>query len=162
MSNLSSAKTAIADELSAAKKGLAFYTSRITTLEKLLSQLDTFDGKPAVEPIAAHNSQAKVAKIAKVMKTKGTTAPTAKLPKQSSSENELPFTGGDYWLNLVTTEPQSARDILNVAVKALGFPATKEQVGKLANRETFALNAMVKAKQIKDSGSGRERRFFKK
>jgi hypothetical protein len=73
----------------------------------------------------------------------------------------LPFTGGDFWPNLVTAEPQSASDILNAAIVSLGFTPTKAQIQKLAGRQTFAVNALVKAGTIQDSGKGRERRFFK-
>ena len=74
---------------------------------------------------------------------------------------ELPSTGGDYWKNLVGAEPKSGQAILAEAVNGLGFTPTKAQVSKLLNRMTFALNSMVKAGAIQDSGSGRERRFFR-
>jgi hypothetical protein len=50
---------------------------------------------------------------------------------------------------------------LKAAVSSLTFTPTKLQTQKLAGRMTFALNALVKANKIQDSGKGRERRFFK-
>jgi hypothetical protein len=50
---------------------------------------------------------------------------------------------------------------LQAAIDKLGFTPSKTQVKKLAQRMTFSLNALVKANKIKDSGSGRNREFFK-
>jgi hypothetical protein len=74
---------------------------------------------------------------------------------------DLPFTGGDYWTNLLSDQPKSGPEIFKSAIAQLGFTPSKEQIAKLGGRMTFALNTLVKAKKIKDSGSGRERRFFK-
>ena len=81
--------------------------------------------------------------------------------RERSSKSGLPFTGGDYWINLITAQPQSASDILKSAIGKLDFAPTEDQLKKLAGRMTFALNALVREKTIEDSGSGRNRRFFK-
>jgi hypothetical protein len=164
MSNLAAAKAAIQAELSHAKEGLAFYTARIGALEETLSQLASIGTGPSNVPAAAIAAPAQsapkvvAAKAAKPVKagkkTRGAKAAAV-------GGKDLPFTGGDYWTNLLTEEPQSASDILNAAVSKLGFTPTKAQIQKLAGRQTFAINALVKAKKVKDSGSGRERRFFK-
>ena len=78
-----------------------------------------------------------------------------------SGGNDLPFTGGDFWPNLVLEQPRSASEILDAAIATMSFAPSKVQTQKLAGRMTFALNSLVKAGKIKDSGSGRERRFFK-
>jgi len=51
---------------------------------------------------------------------------------------------------------------LKSAIDKLGFTPTNTQIKKLTQRMTFALNALVKANKIQDSGAGRERVFFKK
>ncbi|HCE08693.1 MAG TPA: hypothetical protein DEQ40_08865, partial [Oxalobacteraceae bacterium] len=74
----------------------------------------------------------------------------------------LPSTGGDYWPNLLTEQGQHSSEILKSAIDKLGFTPTNTQIKKLTQRMTFALNALVKANKIQDSGAGRERVFFKK
>jgi hypothetical protein len=157
MSNLESAKAAIEAELSHAKQGLAYYNSRIDSLEKMLTQLASVSGSiEGISGVVKGNRGRKplVSKTAKPGKQK-------KLGKESSGGNELPFTGADFWPNLVHEQPRSASEILKAAISTLGFTPTKLQAQKLAGRMTFALNALVKAKKIQDSGKGRERRFFK-
>ncbi len=158
MSNLESAKAAIQAELSHAKKGLEFYQSRIDSLEKTLAQLASVSGSSDVPAAAAlkgkRGRKAAVEKAAKPAK-KGRAA------KDSGGGNGLPFTGGDFWPNLVLATPRSASEILEAATASLGFVPTKLQAQKLAGRMTFELNSLVKAKKIQDSVKGRERRFFK-
>ena len=115
-------------------------------------------------------TSAKVAKTAKLTKVRGTKAAkgaeAAKVGKRgrprkaATNGNDLPFTGGDYWTNLVSDTPQSASEILASAIAKLGFEPDKIQRQKLQSRMIFALNALVKDKKIADSGKGRERRYF--
>jgi hypothetical protein len=159
MSNLESAKAAIKAELSHAKEGLTFYQSRIEALEKTLSHLASVSGSSDAPPVAISTATKRLPKVAdgkpvKLVKGK-------KAGKESIGGNGLPFTGGDYWSNLVIEQPRAASEILGAAIGKLGFTPTKTQIQKLAGRMTFALNALVKTKKIQDSGSGRERRFFK-
>jgi hypothetical protein len=51
---------------------------------------------------------------------------------------------------------------LHAAIDKLGFTPTRQQVQKRTNRLTFALRALVESGNTQDSGSGRERRYFKK
>ena len=173
MSNLDSAKQAIEAEIEHAKEGLAFYQTRIASLEQALTQLAYIDGG------ASHGTSLTVStgkrrgpkpKNAKQTSADETSAPSA--GKKSSTQkskngvaasggNELPFTGGDYWTNLITAEKKSASEILEAAIAGLGFEPTKVQRNKLGGRMTFALNTLVKSNGIQDSGRGRERRFFK-
>jgi hypothetical protein len=173
MSNLDSARSAIEAEIEHAKQGLSYYQARIESLERALHEVARIDGvashhaslsgtapkkrgpkpKNAVqgnvgEPVATGNGK----KGGKQKSKKGAA---------SSGGNELPFTGGDYWPNLITAEPKSAKEVLDAAIASLGFTPTKEQVQKLTGRMTFALNTLVKTNAIRDSGRGRERRFFK-
>jgi hypothetical protein len=175
MSNIDAAISAIAAELAQAKQGLAYYQSQVSALETTLSQLGALGqvaivAKPAGAKRGRKPGKAKVEKVAKaqvekIVKVKRGRPAKAKVKAKSSSAtkgpNDLPFTGGDYWPNLVTGEPKSGVDILKASVDGLGFTPTKEQVKKLSQRMTFVLNSLVKSGQIKDSGSGRGRRFFK-
>lgn len=159
MSNLESAKAAIEAELSHAKEGLAFYHSRIDALDKTLTQLASVsassDAPPATTGAVAKGAPKVAAgkSVKPAKKKRGVT--------EGADGKELPFTGGDYWPNLVAPQPRSASQILSAAIDSLGFTPTKTQIQKLAGRMTFALNALVKTNKIQDSGSGRDRRFFK-
>jgi len=159
MSNLESAKAAIEAELSQAKQGLAYYESRVGTLEQALAQLSNIDGSTGTAPklgkLSVGKRQAKAEKVKPVKVAKG------KKGKQAKGPNDLPFTGGDYWPNLITDQPKSASEVLQTAISGLEFVPTPEQIKKLTLRMTFALNTLVKSNKIQDSGSGRERRFFK-
>jgi hypothetical protein len=159
MSNLESAKAAIEAELFHAKEGLAFYSTRIEALEKTLSQLASVTGESAAPTAAIADVAKRGPKVAAGKHVKP--AKKKKDVKEVADGNELPFTGGDYWSNLVTDQPRSASEILEAAIAGLGFKPTKTQIQKLSGRMTFAVNALVKTKKIQDSGSGRDRRFFK-
>jgi hypothetical protein len=167
MSNLESAKAAIAAEIAHAKQGVAHFLSRVEALEKALLHIVAVDGgildaQPAAAmPVAKSKAQAKAKAVAAKPVKSTKTAKPVKPAKAAKGVNDLPFTGGDYWTDLLAVEPKSASEILDAAVSKLGFTPTKEQRQKLAGRMTFALNALVKAKKIQDSGSGRARRFFK-
>ena len=164
MSNIDAAMAALGAELAQAKQGLAYYQSQVTALETALAQLGVL-GLTAVGVKAAGKRGRKPGRPAKVEKpakgVRGRPAKAKKSGRAAKGPNDLPFTGGDYWPDLVTGEPQSASDILRASVAGLGFEPTEEQAKKLAQRMTFVLNSLVKTGKIKDSGSGRERRFFK-
>lgn len=158
MSNLETAKVALEAELAQARKGFAYYQSRIDALGKALQQLlelDDATGKTS-KPAAPTGKRGR--KPGKHLIAKAKKKPTS---GKVAAGNELPSTGGDFWPNLITLQPQSGADILHAAIDGLGFTPTKLQVQKLTNRLTFALHALVKAGKIADSGVGRARRFFK-
>jgi len=150
MSNLESAKAAIEAEIAHAKQGMAHFYARVEALEKALLHIVAVDGGVLDTQAAAGTPVVKTAK-----------SKPAKYVKKAKGGKELPFTGGDYWPGLITAHPQSGAEILQAAIGKLGFEPTKEQVLKLTQRATFAINALVKAGKIQDSGKGRERRFFK-
>ncbi|HEX7642003.1 MAG TPA: hypothetical protein VF472_07290 [Burkholderiaceae bacterium] len=149
-SNLELAKKAIEAEVALAKQGMAYYEAQVAALEQALSQLQRFGNPGAV---------AKAKRGPKGVEAAQETKPRRGRPPKGA--HDLPFTGGDYWSNLVTAEPKAAKDILKSAVAGLGFEPAPEQVKKLQQRMIFALNALVKEKTIRDSGAGRDRRYFK-
>lgn len=154
MSNLRTAKLAIEAEIAHAKKGAAYYAERVNSLEQALARIASAE-EVSIAP-SAMGKEAKANRKTKAAGRRGTKNP------DTAQVAELPSTGGDYWKNLVTDQPKSGQAILADAVNQLGFAPTKTQVGKLRNRMTFALQALVKSGEIQDSGIGRERRFFKK
>jgi len=150
MSNLRTARLAIEAEIAHAKKGAAYYMERVSSLEQALAQLSS------------------AGEVAPGVKTNGKAAGTpakTRGPKRRRVEageaGQLPSTAGDYWQNLIDEQPKSGADILAAAVNGLGFTPTRAQVGKLRNRMAFALKALVQSGAVKDSGSGRARRYFR-
>lgn len=157
MSNLRTAILAIEAEINHAQKGLAYYMERVRSLEEALAGIVQAEGNIS----KASGTPSRVSELP-AQKIKGKTKAAKKTRNKTEVEaGELPSTGGDYWKGLVNGEPKSAQAILAESVHGLGFVPTKTQVGKLMNRMTFTLNSLVKAGKIQDSGSGRERRFFK-
>lgn len=158
MSNLRTARLAIEAEIAHAKKGAVYYMQRVSSLEQALAQIVN----------AGEVTQASVETDAKEIGRAAGKAGKAKRGRRRRTETEngdeagkLPSTAGDYWQNLIGEQPKSGADILAEAVRGLGFEPTRAQVGKLRNRMAFALNTLVKSGAIKDSGNGRERRYFR-
>lgn len=154
MSNLRTAKLAIEAEIAHARKGVAYYTERVSSLEQALARVASAE-EVSIEP-SEMGKKTRASKKTKVSTPRG----AGKFNAEQVAD--LPSTGGDYWKNLVTDQPKAGQEILSDAVHQLGFTPTRTQVGKLRNRMTFALKALVASGAIQDSGSGRERRFFKK
>ena len=166
VSNLRSARRAIEAEMSYAKQGAAYYLSRVEALEIALHQLETVDSntrssaKESKPPRDTENSRSRttVGRRSNEAKSSRGKIATAKI----SEADGLPTTGRDFWLNLIGNQPQSAVDIANAAVSALGIsPDQKKQIQKIKQRAAPALASLIATQKIKDSGSGRERRFFK-
>ncbi|HZW13202.1 MAG TPA: hypothetical protein VFF81_08435 [Noviherbaspirillum sp.] len=181
--NLASARKAIEAELAHAIRGIDYYAARVEALETALSQLDSVDvdvgsadrtgrGKRA-GAAAQKSTDAKRTRRSRAARAKGSV--NSKGDKASSkathggksragarTDDGLPTTGADFWLNLITDEPQSAVAIATSAVKALGLKSDQnEPVKKLKQRVAPALAALVAAGKVQDTGAGRERRYFK-
>lgn len=172
-SHLRSAQQAIKAELAHAIKGKDFYASRVEALQNALEQLENADSvkispmgagrrRKAASPgkTARRARKAPAATSAKRAAKKIAAAPASTAAKQKGT-GSLPATGGDFWLNLITEQPQSAAQISHAAISAVGVPLSKEQVTKLKQRATPTLNTLVASQKIRDMGAGRERRFFK-
>ena len=158
MSNLQSAKSAIKAEIAHAKQGLDYYKSRVEILEQALDQLEH-----AGTPDHTTATRGKRGRPQTVQAALADRPHRGRRPgrRAANAQHELPYTGGDFWFDLITEEPHSAAEILKSAVSSLSFEADKSQVQKLRQRLTAALQAMLQAGRIKDSGTGRERRYFK-
>ncbi|HYD96260.1 MAG TPA: hypothetical protein VEC01_13105 [Noviherbaspirillum sp.] len=179
--NLASARKAIQAELSHARQGIEYYSQRVEALETALSQLESVDidaedaGESKKRKAATRSDKqagaAKRGRKPRAQADAGATATEAGTGKRRGrkarapdreEEAGLPTTGADFWLNLVTDEPQSAVDIANAAVATIGLkPDQKRQIQKLKQRVAPALASLVSARKIQDTGAGRERRFFK-
>jgi len=163
MPHLSAAIAAIEAEIAHTKQGLAHFLARVEALEKTIAHLVAIDYGTLDEQPSPSDALAEIKAVkAKAIAAKPTKAATkVKAAEPAKGGNKLPYTGGDFWLNLVTANPQSGAEILHAAIAKLGFKPTWEQVLKLTQRATFAIHTLVKAGKIKDTGKGRERRFFR-
>ena len=160
-SNLKTAIQAIQAEIAHAKSGMDYYVARVEALQQTLAELTQVDGRASAPAAAIEKPQKKQAKPAAGKRGRKGKRAAAKSDDQGGTPGDLPFTGGDYWTNLVNDQPQHGSDILKAAISKLDFEPSPTQVKKLAQRMTFALNALVKANKIQDSGSGRARVFTK-
>lgn len=188
VSNLKSARHAIEAELSHARQGIAYYEARVEALEIALHQLDNveapaeapakrakYKGKSSGQKAGAtrgrglHRMAGKNAAKA-ASGAQGTSVSSGKQrergtkPRTAGSDTGegLPTTGAEFWLNLVNEQPRSAVDISNAAIATLGIkPDQKRQIQKLKQRVAPALANLVATQKIRDSGAGRERRFFR-
>lgn len=180
--NLTSARQAIQAELSYAKQGAAFYSARVEALETALTQLESVDtddsdlldlnedlpakrrgpkkragkrGRPARKAESTANTERKAASGPSTRGRRGRKAATGE-------QADLPTTGADFWLDLVTDEPKSAVEIANVAAAHLGFgPEQKPKIQKLKQRVAPALATLVSTQKIQHTGTGRQRRYFR-
>lgn len=148
--NIKHAIAAVHAELKHARQGLAHYEHQVNSLHRALTQLDSMGG----------GAQAAPAKGKRGRKPKAVAAEDAKQSQVRKGKSGLPFTGGDFWESLITATPQAAKDVLAAAIKKAGIKPNADQIKKLTSRMVFALNALVKVGTIKDSGRGRDRRFF--
>jgi hypothetical protein len=167
MSNLKDARDAIQLEIDHVKSGFAYYQARMAGLERALNQLKTLGEEhptAAIKAAAPAIAQPAAAAAPAKKQKKGKTVRKARSTKSQGASKQvaaLPSTGGDFWRSLITEQPQGASEILKAAIGRCGFELTKEQIRQLGGRQTFAINALVKTKKIKDLGTGRDRRFFK-
>jgi hypothetical protein len=186
--NLASARQAIQAELSHARQGMEFYSARVEALETALTQLESVEideeapDKGGRKKTAASSkksdgsargrkprlakdadaSRPAAAKGVSAAKREGKRGRKVRGANRSSGEGQLPTTGTDFWLQLVTEEPRSAVDIANAAADSIGLkPDQRELIQKLKQRVAPALATLVSAQKIQDTGAGRERRFFK-
>ena len=151
MSNLISARDAIKAEIAHVTQGRDHYQMQLEMLEKALAALDG---------VRAASSE-KLAPAEQAAKTKTAARRKGTKVSKGAGATAIPSTGGDFWINLITDQPQSAPDILKAAIARLGMTPGKDLNAKLSARMTNALTHLIKSQQIKDSGERRERRFFK-
>ena len=162
MSNMTSLKSALEVEIKHAKEGMAFYSARIATLEKMVQQLDQLDnGTPT-------GSDAQVAgkrKYTRSAKTRESTAATNEAEGSTAgnivrAKSKLPATTAAFWTSLLSEIPISNKDIITAAIATLKIRPTPTELKKLKQRLANAITIMTKDGSIMSDGSGRARRFF--
>lgn len=178
--NLQSARKAIEAELSYSQQGIAYWCARAEALESALHQLEAAelsgpDDASGRRTIAEQPPMRRRARLShadtdedretapprSTHRARGRQRRGAARKEPSGTESGLPTTGGDFWLSLITDQPQSAAEILHRAIATLGLtPDQKPQIQKLRQRVFPALAALVSAHKVADAGAGRGRRFF--
>jgi hypothetical protein len=158
VSNLQTAREYIEAELSNAREGLAYFASRAHALEHALADLDSLDGAAS----APKNTRPSVDKPTQ----NGNGAHQHVKRKTVAAANPagaVPPTRADFWLDLITAERRSAVDIAHAAAQKLGLDPKKnrKQVLVLKQRVGPSLASLVSGQKIKDTGTGRARRFYR-
>jgi hypothetical protein len=149
MSNLKTARQTIEAELKHVQKGIAFYQAKAAALQAALEQIDSAEGAPPRK-----TRQARQAAPDAATKKHGRKAGARKQAKG------LPRMTRDFWLDFISQQPKSAVEITNAAIASFEPPLDQDQVKKMKQRATQALQALLSTKQIKDVGTGRQRRYF--
>jgi len=153
--NLESARLAIEAELFLCKQNVVRYLSRFDALTKSLAHLSGKHG-------SAVNGNSKSRRMVNLAENIVNPELTAKGKKSGKKNKGLPFTGGCYFPDLITTVPQFRAEILHAAINNLGFAPTDEQIKVLGQRLAMSLHSLLKKGEIKQVGKVRARRYFKK
>lgn len=163
MSNMTSVKTALDAEIKHAKEGIAFYSTRIATLEKMIQQLDQLDGARATDPIGKNGGKRKYTRTAKSSSDSvsaddsGDASATVSGARNTS---KLPATTAAFWTSLLPETPISNKDIIKAAITALKIRPNPADLKKLKQRLANAITIMTKDGSMMSEGTGRARRFF--
>jgi hypothetical protein len=157
MSNMTSVKSALDAEIKHAKEGIAFYSMRIATLEKMIAQLDQLDGGRGKT-----ENQSGLGKRAYTRKIKGSSEPMLDddIAAISGKAGKLPATTARFWLSLLSETPISNKEIIKSAITALKIKPNPADLKKLKQRLANAITMMTKDGSMQSEGTGRERRFF--
>lgn len=164
MSNMTSVKSALDAEIRHAKEGIAFYSTRIATLEKMIAQLDQLDGASDSGSTAKAGGKRKYTKSLKtgrknaaaetVETESGTNAATGK------GNARLPATTARFWTGLLSETPVSNKEIIKAAITELKIRPNPAELKKLKQRLANAITTMTKDGSMQSEGTGRARRFF--
>ena len=162
MSNMSSLKSALDVEIKHAKEGIAFYSARITTLEKMIQQLDQLDNATATGPDTQGAGKRKYTRSAKARESTAAASGTEASTTDSSAraKSKLPATTAAFWASLLSETPISNKDIIKAAIAALKIRPTPADLKKLKQRLANAITIMTKDGSMMSDGTGRARRFF--
>jgi hypothetical protein len=154
MSNIKTAISALKAEIKTAKEGLAFYKTRVVSLEGALAGLES------VEIPGLGSSKRRGRKPGGPAATGKRGRPAASVSSKNI-DGKLPSTGKDFWPSLIASKPMTGAEIYAAAIKNLGITPTNEQAKKLAQRQANALSILCKKGLLSSSGSGRARQYFK-
>ena len=158
MSNMTSVKSALDAEIKHAKEGIAFYSMRIATLEKMIAQLDQLDnsheaGKAgrSIKPAGKRKYTRSAESLAKSVAAVTTSA--------KSGGGKLPATTAKFWQSLLSQTPISNKEIIKGAIAALKIKPSAADMKKLKQRLANAITIMTKDGSMQSEGTGRARRF---
>ena len=159
MSNMMGIKTALDAEIKYAKEGIAFYSTRIAALEKMIQQLDLLDG---IREMATPTGKKKRAGSTKTAAASMDDGGVSAISAANDRSVKLPATTAKFWLSLLSEEPISNKDIIKGAIAALKLRPTPADLTKLKQRLANAITIMTKDGSMQSEGTGRARRFFVK
>ncbi len=163
MSNMTSVKSALDAEIKHAKEGIAFYSTRIATLEKMIQQLDQLDGAREGGATGKTGGKRKYTRSAKGgadMSTTDDGADTSAGVSSGRYASKLPATTAAFWTSLLSETPISNKDIIKAAIAALKIRPSPADLKKLKQRLANAITIMTKDGTMMSEGTGRARRFF--
>ena len=162
MSNMTSLKSALDVEIKHAKEGIAFYSTRIATLEKMIQQLDQLDDATATGTDGKGAGKRKYTRSAKAREVTAATNDGAASATDGGAraKSKLPATTAAFWTSLLSETPISNKDIIKAAVAALKIRPTPADMKKLKQRLANAITIMTKDGSMMSDGTGRARRFF--
>lgn len=161
MNNLSAAKSAIRAELAHVQSGLSYYQERVEALNEALNQLDAIEDAPEIDleqPAKKKRGRPKLVEKKAAARAEKKAKPRG---RSAAKANRLPFTGGDFFPNLLTERGQTAPEILQAAADQIPFKLKHEERVQLRGRMIATLAAMLKSGKIGSEGEGRQRTFFK-
>lgn len=162
MSNMNSVKSALDAEIKHAKEGIAFYSTRIATLEKMIQQLGQLEGAHQAEAIGKSGGKRKYTRSAKKGDSVASADETTNTMAGASGSriaSKLPATTAAFWMSLLSDTPISNKDIIKAAVTALKIRPSPADLKKLKQRLANAITIMTKDGTMLSEGTGRARRF---
>ncbi len=166
MSNMTSVKSALDAEIKHAKEGIAFYSTRIATLEKMIAQLDQLDGGQSQSSVHGSTGKRTYTRKAKTMETASANSGVENAKRRGKangkSGGKLPATTARFWQSLLSETPISNKDIIAAAISTLQIKPNATDLKKLKQRLANAITLMTKDGSMLSEGSGRERRFYSK
>lgn len=155
MSNLKAARQMIEAELKHVEQGIAFYQAKATALQAALEHIESTES--GTKKITSQKQAAASTRSATGISSSRKRGGRGGAKRTGST---LPRMTRSYWLDFISQEPKTAVDIINAVIASFDRPLDADQIKKLKQRSTQALQALLNSKQIKDVGSGRQRRYF--
>ena len=155
MSNLKIARQTIEAELKHVEQGIAFYQTKAAALQAALEHIEYAE--------SGSRKNASQREAASILYSGPVAAAPRKRGRKSGTRkagSKLPRMTRSYWMDFISHEPKTAVDIVNAAIASFDTELEPDQVKKMKQRSTQALQALLGSKQIKDVGSGRQRRYF--
>lgn len=158
MLNLKATKSSLEEQLAFALQGADYYNRAAAALREAIAKLDSLDGATVRRPTKKEQAAGQ-RKVGKKVAANSSTVDGQLIQKAAAAK--LPSTSSDFWISLLTDQPQSMNEVVNAAIAKLGIRPNADQRRKLGQRAKFAMPSLVKTARIHDQGTGRSRRFMK-